>query len=483
MNLGDDRGRVPFAVVGALLLVTSATLAVGIGAQPTPSGYDAGPAMAASWTATNAAAERAVLASSVRAARHPVVTPANTTYGRVVNGSDPFRAALRLRTYLALRDALDASAVTVDGVRAAASLPAIESPADARAAIDRVSLAPAANGSALRVRIENVAVVATRAGAPVERANRTLTVTADTPVLAVHERVRTFEARLDAGVSRPGLARRVTLSLTTLAEARGLAQYGGAPVSNVVANRHVALATNEGVLALERATFGRADPSGRAALRRAAVHAAGRDLLAGAQKAGVDSVDGWLNDSATGVNSTHGLIGGVDVGAANPQPVRLAPAADDALVAFADGTGPDSFDGALANATAVDVRLAVRTNTGDANASVPTPAAPPAPDGYRALRTVTDTATRDDTRYATTATRDGTRYATTATVGVRLADGPRVENASAWLDSESVANAVDAALPDSLAARAATGRLCESFTVRPTPPDSTARAARTALAR
>ncbi|WP_449404301.1 DUF7286 family protein, partial [Halarchaeum acidiphilum] len=217
----DRRGRVPFAVIGALLLLTSATLATSIAGRPVQTGYDAGPALAASWTATHAAVERAVLRASVAAAREPVVERADTPYGRVLNATDPFRDALRLRISLAVARALPESAVTVDGVRATASLPAVASPADARAAIDRVTLTEVENGTVLRVRIRGVRVVAARAGGVVESRERPVTVTAPTPVLAVHRRVRLFETRLHRGVAAgSGLARRATVSLTALAEAR-----------------------------------------------------------------------------------------------------------------------------------------------------------------------------------------------------------------------------------------------------------------------
>ncbi|GGL32533.1 hypothetical protein GCM10009037_15210 [Halarchaeum grantii] len=462
----DQRARIPFAVIGALLLVTSATLATGIAVKPSQTGYDAGPAIGASWSAAGAAAERAALTASVDAARSPVVAVANTSYGRALNASQPFRDALRLRIYVGVRDALAASPVTVEGVRAVASLPPIETPADARAAVERVTLAGVDDGSALRVHVRDVTVTATRNGAVIERIARPLVVTAPTPVLAVHGRVATFEERLNTGVfAGSGLARRATASLTVLAETRGLAQYGGAPVDNVVANRHVALVTNRGVVALQRAAFGAADPDARAATRRAAVATAGRDALAGvgvaAANANVTAANG-SSAAATVADATADL----HPGAASPQPVPLAPVADDAFVASVDGGG---FDAALSRAYAVDVRLATRV--GDANASV---AAPPTPAGYRHHATLHRTVSRDNRTRAVA-----------VTVGVRLhtdAALPVVGDDSRWLASAAVRRAVRSALPDSVGERALDGALDDSFTVEPTVSGARRAAALDALA-
>ena len=458
----DQRGRVPFAVIGALLLITSAVLGAGIAGRPATSGYDAGPALAASWTATHAATERAVLRASVAAARNPVLEAADTPYGRALNASDPFYDALRLRVYLAVADALPESAVTLDGVTATASLPEIDSPADARAAIDRVSLAGVANGTSLRVRIAGVRVVATRARAVVESHERSITVTAPTPIIAVHRRVGLFAERLDRSVTDgPGLARRATVSLTALAETRGLAQYGGAPISNVVGNRHVALATNRGVLSLERATLGSADRLGVSATRRAAVTVAGRDLLAGAT-AIVDAKNG------TGAALAGDVLSRVDPGTANPQPVPLEPAADDALVAFTDGDGPDSLDGTLRRAYAVAVRLGIRVSS---DGRPPTPAVSR---GY----------TRVDS-FSGSATIGNESYRVAVAVGARPAIGrdlPGVTDGPAWVRDHAVRRAIDDAIGRSVARRAVAGTLDTRFVVHPAVPASRRRAVLDALA-
>ena len=279
MSVGD-RARVPFAVVAVLLLLGSATLAMSMhgrpagGADPdTEAAMDR--AVSATRTALVAATERAAR----RAAREPVVEPANTTYGRLLDEERPFREYLELRVYLAARRALLGSDQRVRGTRVAASLPPVENASDARRAIERVTVE--GDGTTLRVRVRNVTLTATRDGRRVARERRTITVHVESPVLAAHDRAERFQRRLNrSALDGPGLGRRLTARLYALVWARGYAQYGGAPIANVLANRHVELMTNGAVLDMQTATFGRADPSGEAALGRAAAEVGLADLLA-----------------------------------------------------------------------------------------------------------------------------------------------------------------------------------------------------------
>jgi hypothetical protein len=132
-----------------------------------------------------------------------------------------------------------------------------------------VTVARAANGTALRVRIEGIRYRATRGGREAVNETRTVELTVAVPALTLHDRTARFERRLSAGPTAPGLGRRLTARLYPLAWARGYGQHYGLPVENVVGNRHVAVATNGAVLSAERAAYGRADPGGRRGMRRA----------------------------------------------------------------------------------------------------------------------------------------------------------------------------------------------------------------------
>jgi len=339
----DDRARVPFALVAVLLLVGSATLTA------TLQGRDAAPTD----PATERAIERAVAtadaelrAAATRAGRDaaadPVIAPANTTVGRVLNGTDPFRGAFRLRVYLVFRDALCRTAERVDGVRADACPPVPTDERELRHALDRVDIAPVGgNATRLRVRVANVTVTARRGGRVVERVPHTFSVVIDSPVLALHRRVTRFERRLDAGPTEPGLARRLTLRLHALAVARGYAQYGGAPIANVVANRHVGVLTNGALLDIQRSTLGHEDADARRSLAAATRRVGVTDLLVGA-----GAEPSWTNsvldaaDAARG-NDTAGLVGARRSlpDSADTVDVRVDRSADRAFAATTDQRG------------------------------------------------------------------------------------------------------------------------------------------------
>ncbi len=516
MRLADDRrGRVPFALVGVVLLVTSASLAVSLRTGP-PEPDDGAVAAAMeevtteTWTAVRRAAERA----GRRAARSPVVAPAGTPAGAVLNNSTPFRDYLRLRIYSAVREELRHVAAVEGSVRANATLPRTPDPAALRAAKRRVSVSAVDNGTALRVVVEGVAVRASRDGRVVERANRTVSLVAATPVLALHRRVERYERRLDGGpLSGPGLGRRLTARLYAMAWARGYAQYGGAPIENVVANRHVEVAANGGIVGVQRAVFGRSDPATRRALRRATLATGVTDLLVGVGHRGREwtrtVLDGTTGGPPVGSVPDRGPL------AAGPSPesrlrVGVNATADRAFRALVAGAGDGpSLNGTVAAAYAAEARLAVDVRTvraGERPEPSPPPGewrlvgeetertvrvedaparAPPVPDGWHSLRQFTRrvevertvvrewqrgnetriTRARWSDRYLVSGAVVG-RHAPPPTAPDRPVDG--VHEPGGPLDGPNLADVPDAAIErlvdrrggvDAVARRAATDRL------------------------
>ncbi len=291
---GDDRARVPFALVGVVLLVGSATFAASVHTgprdradPPTERSLERArsEAVGALRAATRTAAERAM--------RTPVVVPANSSAGRALD--EPFQDALALR----IRDRLEARLATVSVTEADTVATArLERARSVDARLASIDLRRAgANGSALGVRT-TVVLEARRGSDVVDRVRRTLSVVVGTPVLAVHDRVERFERALAAGPTRFGLARQVTAQLYAVAWARGYAQYGGAPVANVVATRHLELATNRGLLSLQRTTLGCPGRGAVSALRKATARTAATDL-----GVGVGVPDGVAKFGARGVES------------------------------------------------------------------------------------------------------------------------------------------------------------------------------------
>jgi len=287
VRLADDRqGRVPFALIGVLLLVGSATIAA-VGPRPTDRSSDrpdVDRALSAAAAAMQTSLRRAALSAGREAAREPLVVAANTSYGRVLDAptrTARFERTLRLRVYLAATDRFRRLSIDAGDATATVELPGIGNASELRAALNRTRIARADGGAALRVGLRGVRLVVRRNGRVVGDRLVHPTVTVSSPVLALHDRVREFERGLNAGPLRPGLGRQLTARLYVMAWARGYAQYGGAPIRNVLANRHVELATNAAAFATARATLGRSDPDGRRAHRWATARVGITDLALG----------------------------------------------------------------------------------------------------------------------------------------------------------------------------------------------------------
>lgn len=273
--------RVPFALVGVLLLVGSAAFAGSL-QQPSVTGPPVDEALDDIGAETQSAVRDGVSTAAREAARNPVTVPANTTAGEVINRSASFRDTLRLRSYLAVRDRLNRLSGTSEGLNVTAGLPETPTAATLRRAKRRVSLERAGEeGSALRATIKNITLTVGQNEQQLGRRTLSPTVTVPVPTLFVHDRVRAFERRLDSGPVSPGLGSRLTARLYALTWVRGYAQFGGAPIDNVVTNRHIALFTNDAVLSMQRDFFDRDDQRGAALLGWATANTALTDIIDG----------------------------------------------------------------------------------------------------------------------------------------------------------------------------------------------------------
>ena len=296
----NDRARVPFALVGVLLLLTSTTLATTTVLQPSEDAPAIEDAMDGATAAAVTELRGAADSAATDAAIAPVVEPADTAAGRALNGSQPFRDALRLRIYLRAAERLGNVEATRGPVTVTASLPPAESTTEGyREAIGRVTIERAGEeDAALAVRIENVTFAATRDGRTVTTVDRSPRFVVANPALLLHDRTERFETRANAPVTRRGLGRRVTARLYPIAWARGYAQYGGAPISTVLGLRHVELATNDALIAEQRATFGEADPDGHRG-----VAAAGRRVATTDALVGVGGNEKWIDTVLVGADA------------------------------------------------------------------------------------------------------------------------------------------------------------------------------------
>ncbi len=398
MRVADgERARVPFAVVGVLLLVSSATLAATFASRP-PGGAEADgdAAMERADAAVTTALRAAVQRAARNAAADPVVAPANTTYGRVLDESRAFRDALELRVYLQARRALTGVDARAGDARATADLPAIDDPADARAAIERVRLTRTGNGT-VSVTISNISVTLWRHDRAVDRRTETVRFTSATPVLVAHDRVAEYERRLNRGPTEgPGLGRQFASRLYAWTWARGYAQFGGLPVDNVLGNRHVSLSANEAALATQRGVFGASDDAGRRALGRARARLLAQEALDQAPGETGISTGQWtdlvLGDlDGSFANSDPDVPSVPETGTPqtthdDPVTVGVNESATDAIRGLLDGDGGPTVEQLVRRTYSAAVR--VHATTRQIAAEPALPAVPPGP-GWERRRTHT----------------------------------------------------------------------------------------------
>ncbi|TSD13878.1 hypothetical protein DP107_09510 [Haloglomus irregulare] len=376
-----NRGRVPFALVGVLLLVSSAAVHASLGGTPAAREPAAEAALEGAGASVVPALRVAVRRAARDAAADPVLTPANSSVGRALNGSQPFRDALRLRIYLAARAELAATATRERGVEARATLPPVEDAGTGtvRTAIERVGIRRAGpDGHRLRVQVEDVTLRARRADREVAAEGMTPAVTVETPVLALHDRTERYERRLDARtLSAEGAGARLTAGTYAIAQGRGTAQWAGAPISNVLGNGHLALATDAAVYDAQARTFGAMDPSWQEGLATSAGRAIETDvtnLAVGEAKRGggagrsvaLDTVKGYLGDGGAARSAGEPF-------ASEPVTVPIGPSADDAFGGLLDRrqSAERNLTDVLREAYTVDARIVAavrsvgRTRTGE----------------------------------------------------------------------------------------------------------------------
>ncbi len=379
----DDRGRVPFALVGALLLVAAAGVAATVSRPtPEPARPDAAVAVERATAGARTALRTAVSTALARGAANPVVSPADTPYGRVLNDSRPYRDALSVRGYVRVERALAATTVRVGDATATLSLPDVDDPDDLRAAKRRVSLSGRGNAT-VAVAVRNVSLTVRVDDRVVRREKRSFAVTVASPALALHDQVAAYDERLSRGaVAGHGFGRQFAARLYALAWLRGGAQYAGGPVGNVLATRHVALAANGAALATQRGTFGRADAAGVRAYRRAIARVGVREFTQQWKRPGANAeryLDAVLGSHPGGTFAYTSpdvpAIPEPDAGPESALSVSVGATADDAFAAFLageDGPGLDAVVGASYDAA---LRPAVRTRTVE-RAPTPDPRSP-----------------------------------------------------------------------------------------------------------
>ncbi|MFB6153916.1 MAG: hypothetical protein ABEJ27_06655 [Halodesulfurarchaeum sp.] len=357
MRLADDRrGRIPFAVLGALLLLTTTMYASSIPA-PERSAPIAPGLVDQAQTEARMALSSAIRSAGRRAAAQPVHNPASTGMGTVLSEETPFRSYFRLLVALEARERLRAVGTRSDGVAVAVSLPSISSRAEARRAIANVSITPLDRRSFM-VNLTNLTVTVSNGGTTTDAFQYDVSLVVPIPALRLHARVDAYEDRLNNGLLQPGLDQGLTARLFAVTWARGLAQYGGAPIGNVLANRHIELMTNDAVLAQQRDVFGRVDKASRRALQRATLNVAYRDGAAGA-KGMLEQALGSASGDPEGAPSEARPIP-LPNRAGRKRSYNVDRTADEAFLSFVDGTGRTSLNETLKGVYTARIRARMR---------------------------------------------------------------------------------------------------------------------------
>ncbi|WP_436901833.1 DUF7286 family protein [Halovenus halobia] len=272
--LRDRRARIPFALLGLALVLLSVTFVVQVETadQPDPR-QETDRAMEQTAAATETALTDALRAASRQAGTAPVTEAADTPYGEVLDDGTTFEQYLKALFYLEAQDQLSGAGQTVGSVETEVSLPAVEDRADFAAALDRVTVRPGSEiegieTGIIEAEISGIQTVARADGTRRAAETKTVTVAVASPLFQLHDRTERFEQRLDAPINKPGFAQRFNARIYALGWARGYAQYGGLPVTEVVANRHVVPSANDAVYRTQKDVFGAADPQLSNAVRR-----------------------------------------------------------------------------------------------------------------------------------------------------------------------------------------------------------------------
>lgn len=380
MRLADDaRGRVPFALVGVVLLLGAtgyaATLA---GPEPTGGRATTTRAVEEAVAAARVVLRRAVHRAAQDAAAAPLIRPGNTTYGRLLRGNRTFSRYFRLRVAVEARQLLSQLHARAGSVDARVGLPDIADGQTAADAIRGIRIHTESTGTdRLRVQFADVTVRAFRGNRAIASRRYSPSVTVETPLFRLHNRSAGFQRALNRSALESGFARRLTARLSVVAWTRGYAQWAGAPIENVLANRHLEVAANGALLATQRAIFGTADRAGERRHRCAAVKTGVDDLL-GAVAVPVPT---WTRrivaEGCTALAGTTPPRAPVSPSAqSRRRTLTFDGVADGAVTRFLDGTGSQAgVREVVRAATSVELKLVNHTRLlTESHDPAPTPA-------------------------------------------------------------------------------------------------------------
>ncbi|MBX0302918.1 DUF7286 family protein [Haloarcula salinisoli] len=316
--LEDTRARIPFSLIALLLLVTSQSV-VFVLATREDGNVDRDPQLAMERTedATQTALASAVREATIKAGRAPVLEAAGTQYGDVLvppgetrssaDSDAVFERYVKLLIYMEASERLPQTNQTIRGeTRTNVSLDPVESPSDARAAIDSVTLyvgnmsygeatSESVGYGNVKVALEGVSIRMTRDGDVLETGTREINTTVATPLFDLHNRTQEYERQLnmdfrDGAESAPnpeGLGDYTAMYAYPFAYTRAQAQSLGEPHARILSPRHLEVLANEGIYHTQRRVFGSDDRFSEQLLTRGWGRALAED-----QRRGYETVNG-----------------------------------------------------------------------------------------------------------------------------------------------------------------------------------------------
>ncbi|SDQ18680.1 DUF7286 family protein [Natronobacterium texcoconense] len=322
----DERARVPFAIIGVLLLVSSVTVVGILESRDTPE-TDVDPMLAIDRTEPLVQSElrEATLRATDEAARAPLATTADTPVGNAIDDprEDEFERYLKLLIYLEAQESLPAAGEELRDVETTVELESVDwdDPESIEDAIDRVDLE--AGDGTLEVTLDPVSIHLDGRDTQL-REQREVTVTVGTTLFELRERTQEFEEQLETefleadgyeGFSRTLATRLYALTWAKAYYDRLDSDPADRAFENVTPHNHTEVLANDAVFAVQEDAFGEgaADPYEDRVMRGAAACLA-VDL-------GDDVVEADLEDLETLCESEY-LFGDADGDLEDPPTVQ-----------------------------------------------------------------------------------------------------------------------------------------------------------------
>ncbi|MDJ1431436.1 hypothetical protein [Halostagnicola sp. A-GB9-2] len=333
----DDRGRVPFALIAVLLLLSSVMIVATLETRPDPTtDRDTEIAMDRAVAQAQGELRTAVLEASYRAGMAPINSSAESEVDAIADADDRderFENYVKLLVYLEATDTLSNAGGDVrSDVTANVSIPAVTSSGDDESidpdeAIDRVDLdighfdADVETGT-VAATVEAVEFRASRNGGTEVEQSRPVTVSVGTPVFELNDRLTEYETQLNSGFfdesigsSLDGLGQHLGARLYPFAyfkagwdrmqPTRGPDQHDFEEVIDV---KHTEVLANHAIFDVQNDVFGTQDPYADRTMRPGFICLAtqiGNDLAGGDSSDGteqlVDQAEADIGTDAEGV--------------------------------------------------------------------------------------------------------------------------------------------------------------------------------------